>query len=446
MKAMLLTKLKSVVAVTVAVVVTVGIGVGLATHGAPAGRQAEGDKGEAVAPRKQVARAEAVQDEPQAVYAANHDDPWNRIFACLFTSTITARLSDRFGEVVERIEHGDRAIEPLYPSSVGGSTTRRDGAYQVMTEPLSSRFKKALEDALNERGQRSPLARALMQADLWAAHDLLFRNYEFDGDEGKRRLARRDELLRLLAHLIKKVALTPGEIKTLPDNYAAGAGAHHLPDLFGRDSAWCEVRWLKERIHDSAADYRRVARVFLKPAAPRMDRLRFVNQLRRSDNPSEQLDAAALVTQNLLIDSDGKVTVSPLTYEVQVRTFVKDRNRKLVRTEARQYELNRQKLLHAPRRGGFVETDDRAAVYLPSAGNDYSFASNQLDSEPIRVRLETRCAACHGEAGVMTFNRHEPTPIPPVTLLGPSENEHARYVIGRKAERKDFKALQERWK
>jgi hypothetical protein len=445
MKAMLLNKLKIILAVAV-VLVSTGLGVGRVAF------QTKGEeppKEHGANERRQGSRAEDAKDEPQAVYAANHDDPWNRLFYCLFTRTIKARLADEFGEgrrVVEQIEYGDRGIEPLYPSSPGGWTTRRDGAYRVMTEPLYSRFKRALDDALSGRGQRPPLARALMQADLWAAHDLLSRNYDFDGDEGKQRLARRNELLRLVAQLIKKVALTPKEIKALPDNYAAGVGVHHLPDLFGRDSAWCEVRWLEERIHDSAADYRRVARVFLKPAVPPKDRLRFVNRLRRSDNPSAQLDAVALVTQNLLIDSDGKVAVSPLIYEVQVRTFVKDKGGKLLKTAAKQYELNRQKLVHDPKGGGFVETDDKAAVYLPHAGNDYSFASKQLNSEPIRVRLGTRCTACHGDAGVMTLNRHEPTPVPPVALLKSSDNEHARYVIGRKVERKDFKALQERWK
>jgi hypothetical protein len=234
---------------------------------------------------------------------------------------------------------------------------------------------------------------------------------------------------------------------------AAAIGAHHLPDLFGTDSRWWEVRWSKERIHDSAADYRRVARVFIKPAASPKDRLQFLNGMRRGQNasePSEQLEAVALVTQNLLIDSDGNVVVSPLTYDVQVRTFVKDKDGKLVKTEAKQYELNRQKLLHDPKGGGFVEADDKAAVYLPAAGNDYSFASHRADAEPIMVRLGTRCAACHDRARVFTFDSHERLhgsgPLPPVTLLKLSDNEHARYVIGRKAERKDFKALQERWK
>jgi RNA polymerase sigma factor (sigma-70 family) len=454
-KGMLLKKLKIAVALMVVLAIT-GLGVGRAILPTQA---AEPPKEYQANEKPQAPKALDAQDKPQAVYAANHDDPWNRIFYCLFTRTIKARLSDDFGEgqrVVERIEYGDRAIEPISPSPTGGWTTYQDGAYRVMTEPLYSRFKKALEDTLNYRRQRPPLARALMQADVWAAHDILSRNYDFYSEGGKKRLDRRNELVGLLAQLVKKVALTPKEIKALPDNYAAAIAVHRLPDLFGADSGWWEVRWSKERIHDSAADYRRVARVFIKPASSPKDRLQFLNGMRlgseKPSKPSKQLEAVALVTQNLLIDSDGKAVVSPLTYEVQVRTFVKDKDGKLVRTESKQYELNRQKLLHDPKGGGFVEADDKVAVYLPNAGNDYSFASHphRGDAEPIMVRLGTRCTACHGSAEVFTFNRDvepdESGALPPVTLLKPSDNEHARYVIGRKAERKEFTALQERWK
>ena len=403
------------------------------------------------------------KDEPQAVYAANPDDAWNRIFYGLFTRTIKTRLSDDFPEgkpfgVVAvmgfpqlsvsrntflRIEGGDRAIEPLYPSGTGLSTTDLDGSNRAMIEPLYSQLTKALEDALHEKPQRPPLARALMQCDVWAAHDLLSRNYNFDGEEGKQRLERRNQLLNLLARLVKKLALTSDEIKTLPDNYAAAG--HHLPDLFGASSEWLEVRWSQERIHDSAADYRRVARVFIKPASPPKDKDTFLNGLRHAENFPEHLDTVAVVTQNLLIDSNGKVVPTTLTYEVQMRTFVKDKDGKLVKTEVKQYELSRRLLLNDPKSGGFLAVDGKAPAYLPSAGNGYAFAS-QNPTEPILVRLGTRCMACHGRDGqvVLTFSRHDR--LPPVALLKTSDNEHARYVIEQKLSREDFKSLQKRWK
>jgi hypothetical protein len=144
-----------------------------------------------------------------------------------------------------------------------------------------------------------------------------------------------------------------------------------------------------------------------------------------------------------------------LTIEVDVpkRTICqarRDRDGKLRKTEAHQYELSRKLLLNDPKSGGFVRLDNQAASDLPSAGNDDTFASDQHDKhipEPILVRLATRCMACHAGSGqVMTFNRHGVVPLPPVALLKPSENTHAGYVVGRKLGRKDFKALQDRWR
>ncbi len=78
---------------------------------------------------------------------------------------------------------------------------------------------------------------------------------------------RQAELRPLLARFIKRLALTAGEIQSLPDNYALAASTQGLPDLFGRNSEWLEVSWLTNRWHDGAAGNRRSARVFIKPLA-----------------------------------------------------------------------------------------------------------------------------------------------------------------------------------
>src|SRR5207247_352073 len=75
------------------------------------------------------------KDEPQAIYSADLEDPWNRIFYLLFTRNVKVWVSDDFADaapfqsvyqptssklsvsdrLLERIEGGDRAIEPFYP-------------------------------------------------------------------------------------------------------------------------------------------------------------------------------------------------------------------------------------------------------------------------------------------------------------------------------------------
>jgi hypothetical protein len=293
-----------------------------------------------------------------------------------------------------------------------------------------------------------------MQSDLWAAHDLLARNYDYRGDEGKLRRERREVLLDLHARLIKKLALSPDEIKALPDNYAAAVKKGLLPDVFNADGPWWEVRTFKDRLHDFLMDHRRVARVFVKPTDPPKDKLRFLSGLIEDKNIREKLDGAVLVIQDLLLDSDGKMVASPLTFQVQMQTFVKGKlPEDAPKSVAKQFDLCRRRLLSDPKSGGFEEFDEQAPTYRQSVGNNLSFASDMhpkpLPQNPILIRLGSHCVSCHGHhAAVSTFPMwlRKDEPAPPVEVLNPSDNEHARFVIEQKSKREDYKSLLERWK
>jgi len=403
--------------------------------------------------------------ERPLIYSADPDDPWNGIFACLFTRRFEARLSDDFDagapftdfdphglqrpihvstRLFERFEEGDRAIEPLYPSFITDI-----GPAQVVSDPLYSRLKEALTEALKDKTARPALDRALMQCDVWAAHDILFRQDSLRRahpsssdslDVGKRT----SEILSLLGRFVEKLALSPGEIVGLPDNYDAAIRAGlELPRLFDRASGWIEIRWFPDRLHDYAASFRRAARIFILPSSPPRDKQEFLNSLRRNDGVGK-VDAVALVVQNLLVDAAGRVTPSRLTYDVQVRHFVKDARGALLRTDPDEYELSRRLLLSG--RGAFARFDAKAPAYLSDSGNDYEFASLIRDrrgrGSPIVASLRSRCAACHGQNldGLMTFSKQEVLPEP-VAELNPSRYEHALYVASRKMASDDFKAL-----
>jgi hypothetical protein len=399
-----------------------------------------------------------------AVYAPDPDDSWNRIFSSLFTRAVRARLSSELPEgapfarteyvqlphelsvstrTFERVETGDRAIEPLYPSFFTSA-----GASQVLSEPLYSQFKQALEDALGEDTARPPLDRALMQTDVWAAYDLLYNRFSFEGEGDRQFRERRDQLLPLIARFIKKLALTRGEIEKLPDNYAA-AGKNKLPALFDPASGWLEIEWHPERSHDHSADYRRAARVFVKPASQPRDKQEFLDSLRDATDIASKVDGFALVIQNLLIDNDGEVVPSRLTYDVQIRRTVGDTRGAFVRMDVEEYELSRRLLLTDPASGGLVGADEKAAAYLPAAGNDYSFASAQFgrrtSEPPVLSTLRARCVACHSQdtAVAFTFSTNQPRPFPPVIQLNPHDDERALFVARRKMAREDFRALED---
>lgn len=402
-------------------------------------------------------------EEPQAIYSADPSDSWNRTFNTLFTRTVRFRLTEEFAAGAplervringfpdlpvttarfERIESGDLAIEPLDPFPVHAGNN--GSPQRVFTEPRFTPLKQALADALREGPSRPPLARALMQSDLWAAHDVLAASQPRD----QVHRGHREELLGLLARSVKKLSLSPREVEALPDNYASA----HLPfDLFAADGGWIEVEYLPDRLHDFSADYRRVARVFLKPSSTPTDRDAWLDGLRKRDvHTIEKLDAVALVVQLLLVDADGVVVPSRLTYEVQVRSFPKGGAGGLSRAKLSVAELSRKTLLLDRQAGGLRPVEERAPSYLPAAGNDYFFASSQLGrsdrNAPILAPLRKRCQACHGESlgVIMTFSVQDPQLYPHVRQLKMADNERARYVSRRKMQRADFAELKRRW-
>jgi hypothetical protein len=409
------------------------------------------------------------KDEPQEVYSPNPRDPWNRIFYCLFTRSVQLRVSDEFADAApfmpvyinafdkisvstrscERIEPGDRAIEPLYPYDF---CILPQGAATALTEPRFSQLQRALTDALEEGPKRPLLARALMQTDMWAAYDMLHKH-------GRRITAdtsRVEQLVPLLAKFVKKLALTRAEIDVLPHNYVPAARAGKLPDLFEPGSAWMQI-WERGRVHDYVADYRRATRVFLKPSSPPSDKQAFIDSFRERIDIA-QLEAVALVMQLLLIDTNGQIVPTDLTYFVQLRTFVRESG-KFKETRLAVNELSRKLLLADPKSCGFATLKEKDPAYLPFAGNDYGFASRMplgrgsytkrdlLSRESILVTQRRHCASCHSEnlTGLRTFSKQPMHPSPPVKLLDPSANDHGHFVAQEKLKREDFKTLMQEW-
>ena len=341
----------------------------------------------------------------------------------MFSRRIETRVSEEFSEgapfvdgvstrTFERNEIGDRAIDPLYPSQIVDM-----GRRLVLTEPGYPGFTKALHEALDESVPRSTVARALMQSDLWGAHDILFVPFPAADEKelGERRLATLD----LISRLIRKIALTPAEIKSLPNNYSAAVQRHAFPDVFGKDSGWIEVLGFHPRAHDSVAGFRRTARVFLKPAQVQRDMKEFLNGLpqRAESDPIGGLDGVALVTQLLLIDTEGKLHPTTLTSEAQVRMFensdesrskpndgrFKTNDGTLKRTSLQVCEISRKLFVREPGSGGLVPEDDSMPAYDQGYGFGEGQAVNQgpdasiLVETPIQVTLRTRCAECHGD-------------------------------------------------
>jgi hypothetical protein len=338
-------------------------------------------------------------------------------------------------QTLDRIEIGDRAIGPLYPTF---STAA--GPWHVFSEPAYSELTSALVDAINETKTRSPIERALMQADVWAAYDIIFATPRGPGLHFPQR---RTTLLTLLRKMTLKLALTGDEIKSLKSNYLAAVGDRNLPNLLSSESGWLEVELLPHRLHDQATRFRRATRVFVKPRGTPSDPAQFVESLKHN-RQHDRVEAVALIVQNLLIDTAGRIVPSPVVTDVQFRFFKNDEKTRTTTAEPQQFELSRRKLLTDPNSGGLIEYSPASPAYLAGAGNDYDFATPIDDAgAPVVVPLRTRCTQCHNPplTTLMTYAIHGIPPVPTTRILKPLDQERAFYTARIKENREDFKSL-----
>lgn len=409
---------------------------------------------------------------PAPIYSADPDDSWNRLFYYLFSRRFEAFLSEfpdaapvrPFEMMVPpeerpqmsqstfmRDEVGDRAIDPLYPGFLSDV-----GSRLVLTDPAYAGFRTALDDAIRDKTSRTASARAIMQNDLWSAYDVFYR-YRYFKENGEAELIeRRRVVLDLLAREIRNIALTPDEVRSLPDNYARARSRNALPDLFEKKSGWVEIRWFPQRLHDEAVDFRRVTRIFLKPARPPDNVQEFLNGFRSEDQDiAANLYGVALVTQPLLIDAQGRIQPANFFTDVQVRIFHRTPQGAPAKADIQMAEISRKQWIAAPESGGLVADSENDPDYAPTAGNDYAFASifdtKSGPAAPAVVKLRTRCVSCHGSpdlTNVMTFDMIVPPREgkgPPVRELNPAKHDSADFVISQKIKTKEWIALRQAW-
>jgi hypothetical protein len=150
-------------------------------------------------------------DRPLPLYDADPKGLANRLFAAFYIRTSDIP-SKRGGKSIHRIEGGDVIDFLAWPGSdywSNAETCRR----------LSALVDECLADFSRVR-PADPVKRALLQRDLWAAFDFYAnQNIARQGDKATR--GRREKLCRKLALVLRKLTMSPAEIKSLPNTYAA---------------------------------------------------------------------------------------------------------------------------------------------------------------------------------------------------------------------------------
>jgi hypothetical protein len=159
------------------------------------------------------------------VYDPNPAHLWNRLYAAVLIR------EDRHGTQL-----GVDSLDPL----------RWTETEHLLAEPSHERALRVLDEFLQTHAENlihDPIKRAMLQRDLWAVFDWSVQR--FPARSRPPYTKEKQELQARLAEVLRRLALTPEELKSLPDNYsqatASGAFAKEY-DLANRQRPFLPPR------------------------------------------------------------------------------------------------------------------------------------------------------------------------------------------------------------
>ena len=314
-----------------------------------------------------------------SLYHSDPAHPWNRVIRQLYR-----RVS------AEGKEYGSTELDPLLwldtTHLLTGSS--HEQAIQVLDEFLSTGAETLIRD---------PLRRAMFQRDLWAVFD-------WAAWQAEPYAAERQTLTTRLVQIMKRVALSDLEIRSLPDNYALAIGSRiyagsfqagspetaFLPaELFQEDGAWVPLGregGPAAMTHTEAFPFfgRSVFLVYVRSPAGREATLDFISSLRTEPDPvTASGSEVALVRQMLLIDDQGEMVLSPLVETIQLRHFSPAQS-------FYEFELDRARLFENMA-GGLAPKSELLMLFM---GHGDVFENSMPESQ---ASIPEICKACHFE-------------------------------------------------
>lgn len=373
-----------------------------------------------------------------AIYDSNPAHLWNRLYAALLVRQ--DRQGDRYGE---------DSLDPLF----WGETE------YLLAEASHQRAREVLDEFLNTHAEtmvHDPVKKAMLQRDLWALFDWTVAQYSANGRPHYEK--EKHELQIRLAAVLRRLALTPEEIKALPDTYAqavaSGAFAKEYdpvqreraflpPDLFTPQSPWVCIQPSPEsdagvaKMHVFNLSGRSSFQVFVRLPGGHKATMDYLQSLWNFPQPwiqeqSPGLDQAvenpdlppfpagtefALVRHANLFDSQGEIEASPITESVQIRVYrsittAEPRNFTggidyMIRNSGQDFfeiKMSRS-LLFAGKNGGLraVGRNDKEFLTFQTQGDD-PIAAPRSDFERNRIPEMQTCVWCHSGGGVSSFN------------------------------------------
>jgi hypothetical protein len=393
-----------------------------------------------------------------AVYDKHPSHVWNRLYAALWVR-----------EDFQGNRYGEDSLDPmLWPQSKHLlSQPSHDAALRILDEFLRTHAENLIQ---------GPVKRAMLQRDLWAVFDWSVQPYpglpEYRDE--------RRELQKRLAELLRRLALTPEQIKALPDNYAQAvhSGAFPAnynpaqpqqpflpPDLFDPRGPWVCITPSPEtpagggvaKGHVSNVSGRSVFLVFMRLPEGRKATLDYFQTLWNFPQPwiggpddrgpletNPNLPSfpagtqVALVRQMVLFDNRGNLVVSPITESVQIRVYREITNSRryfaggLTTSGQDFFEIRISRpLLFSGNQGGLRATghdEIEPSTFQTMGFDEIGESDNAGRVVPHFTSIMRRCVNCHSGGGIRSFNSVDSLLKPTRVQLDPEDvNYGPRY-------------------
>jgi len=399
---------------------------------------------------------------------------WNRVHSSL----LVRRSSDG-------VRYGSDTVDPLlWPNT---KFLRRGRSQRLALECLDEFLKTHGEKLITE-----PTKRAVFQHDLWAVFDWAAT----EGGES----ASSQPLLKRIAQVMRRVALTPEQVSALPETYAAAVASHEFPaeydpanpqraflppDLLQPDGPWvCLTAYSTEPTAIVHFSGRSRFLVFLRLPGGRQATLEYLRKLFTSPEPLFLQDTVpnskllnlrlpqfppntevALLRQMIVVDTDGHLLPTAVTESVQLRVYhsvtpgsayINYQNGPSSHDQDFfEFRLSRPELF-GQSRGGLraVKGGEKELPVLFSHGIDPFETSRKNDWWVRRPgEILASCRVCHADSGIHSVQSRERWLGPPPrnrelgadTPLSRVINWETEKTIDRKQQQDNFKILVRHW-